>query len=38
MSEASANEAVPTATKVVEIDHHSINFGPQHPAATGCCG
>jgi NADH-quinone oxidoreductase subunit D len=28
-------EARPTATKVVEIDSHAINFGPQHPAAHG---
>jgi NADH-quinone oxidoreductase subunit D len=34
MSDAQV-EPVPTATKVVEIDSHSINFGPQHPAAHG---
>src|SRR5579872_2486183 len=28
-------EARPTATKVVEIDSHALNFGPQHPAAHG---
>ena len=28
-------EVRPTATKVVEIDSHAINFGPQHPAAHG---
>src|ERR1700761_4474241 len=28
-------ETRPTATKVVEIDSHAINFGPQHPAAHG---
>ena len=28
-------EARPTATKVVEIDSHAMNFGPQHPAAHG---
>jgi NADH-quinone oxidoreductase subunit D len=27
--------AAPTAAKIVEIDSHSINFGPQHPAAHG---
>jgi NADH-quinone oxidoreductase subunit D len=26
---------VPTATKIVEIDSHAVNFGPQHPAAHG---
>jgi NADH-quinone oxidoreductase subunit D len=25
----------PTTTRTVEIDSHSINFGPQHPAAHG---
>ena len=25
----------PTASSVVEIDSHAINFGPQHPAAHG---
>ncbi len=28
-------EARPTASRVVEIDSHAINFGPQHPAAHG---
>ena len=28
-------EARPTASKVIEIDSHAINFGPQHPAAHG---
>ena len=28
-------EARPTASKVVKIDSHAINFGPQHPAAHG---
>ena len=28
-------ERAPTQTKVVEIDSHAINFGPQHPAAHG---
>ena len=35
MSETPDVEARPTATKVVEIDSHAINFGPQHPAAHG---
>ena len=25
----------PPRTRTVEIDHHAINFGPQHPAAHG---
>ncbi len=29
------SETVTPATKVVEIDSHTINFGPQHPAAHG---
>jgi len=29
------SEAEPAANKVVEIDSHAINFGPQHPAAHG---
>ena len=29
------SDAVDRATKTVEIDSHSINFGPQHPAAHG---
>ncbi len=29
------SEVVDKATKTVEIDSHSINFGPQHPAAHG---
>ena len=29
------SEAESKATKTVEIDTHSINFGPQHPAAHG---
>jgi NADH-quinone oxidoreductase subunit D len=28
-------EALPTVKKTVEIDSHTINFGPQHPAAHG---
>ena len=35
MSETPDIEASPTATTVVEIDSHAINFGPQHPAAHG---
>jgi NADH-quinone oxidoreductase subunit D len=35
MSELPDSEVRPTATKVVEIDSHAINFGPQHPAAHG---
>ncbi|OYV29404.1 MAG: NADH-quinone oxidoreductase subunit D, partial [Acidocella sp. 20-61-6] len=29
------DQIVPTATKTIEIDSHTINFGPQHPAAHG---
>jgi NADH-quinone oxidoreductase subunit D len=29
------SEAEPATNKVVEIDSHAINFGPQHPAAHG---
>ncbi len=35
MSDLSETEARPTVTKTVEIDSHTINFGPQHPAAHG---
>src|SRR6201997_4539049 len=35
MSDTPAIEARPTASRVVEIDSHAINFGPQHPAAHG---
>jgi NADH-quinone oxidoreductase subunit D len=35
MSDAPDIAPTPTATKIVEIDSHSINFGPQHPAAHG---
>ena len=35
MSETPDIDASPTATRVVEIDSHAINFGPQHPAAHG---
>ena len=34
MSETAVPE-VSTSTRTVEIDSHSINFGPQHPAAHG---
>src|SRR6202789_1337218 len=29
------SELAPATTKTIEIDSHSINFGPQHPAAHG---
>ena len=29
------DEGKGSATKVVEVDNHTINFGPQHPAAHG---
>ncbi len=35
MSDTPDIEARPTASRVVEIDSHAINFGPQHPAAHG---
>ncbi len=35
MSDLPETEARPTATRTVEIDSHTINFGPQHPAAHG---
>ena len=35
MSDLPETEAPATAAKVVEIDSHTINFGPQHPAAHG---
>jgi len=28
-------ERTPTTSKVIEVDNHTINFGPQHPAAHG---
>ncbi len=28
-------EEKPRTTKVIEVDNHTINFGPQHPAAHG---
>jgi NADH-quinone oxidoreductase subunit D len=28
-------EEMPTETRTVEVDSHTINFGPQHPAAHG---
>jgi NADH-quinone oxidoreductase subunit D len=34
MSETAVTETG-TSTRTVEIDNHSINFGPQHPAAHG---
>ena len=34
MSELGGNVVAPQ-TKIVEIDSHAINFGPQHPAAHG---
>ena len=34
MGEISGNPTAPE-TKIVEIDSHAINFGPQHPAAHG---
>jgi NADH-quinone oxidoreductase subunit D len=35
MSDVSDTEPRPTAAKVLELDSHTINFGPQHPAAHG---
>ena len=35
MSNIFATKVVGPGTKIVEIDSHSINFGPQHPAAHG---
>jgi NADH-quinone oxidoreductase subunit D len=35
MSDVSDTDIRPTVTKTVEIDSHTINFGPQHPAAHG---
>ena len=35
MSDLTETEGRPTVTKTVEIDSHTINFGPQHPAAHG---
>jgi NADH-quinone oxidoreductase subunit D len=35
MSGTPDNETVPTASKTIELDSHTINFGPQHPAAHG---
>ncbi|MDE8343348.1 MAG: NADH-quinone oxidoreductase subunit D [Acidocella sp.] len=29
------DQIVPAVTKTIEIDSHTINFGPQHPAAHG---
>jgi len=35
MSETPDIETAPTASKIVQLDSHTINFGPQHPAAHG---
>jgi NADH-quinone oxidoreductase subunit D len=35
IGKATSDEVVAPVTKTVEIDSHSINFGPQHPAAHG---
>jgi NADH-quinone oxidoreductase subunit D len=32
---ATPGEDKPNTTKVIEVDNHTINFGPQHPAAHG---
>src|SRR3954453_12553432 len=32
---ASPGEGKPNTAKVIEVDNHTINFGPQHPAAHG---
>ncbi|MBV8914364.1 MAG: NADH-quinone oxidoreductase subunit D [Acetobacteraceae bacterium] len=32
---ATPGEDKPDTTKVIEVDNHTINFGPQHPAAHG---
>jgi NADH-quinone oxidoreductase subunit D len=29
------DQLTPTVSKTIEIDSHTINFGPQHPAAHG---
>jgi NADH-quinone oxidoreductase subunit D len=31
----SPGEAKPNTAKVIEVDNHTLNFGPQHPAAHG---
>jgi len=35
MSGPPDDETVPTASRTIELDSHTINFGPQHPAAHG---
>jgi NADH-quinone oxidoreductase subunit D len=35
MNDSTQAEAQPAETRIVEIDSHSVNFGPQHPAAHG---
>jgi NADH-quinone oxidoreductase subunit D len=35
MSGTPDNEPVPTASRTIELDSQTINFGPQHPAAHG---
>ncbi len=35
IGKATPDQVMAPATKTVEIDSHSINFGPQHPAAHG---
>jgi NADH-quinone oxidoreductase subunit D len=32
---ATPGEDKPNTTKIIEVDNHTINFGPQHPAAHG---
>ena len=32
---ATPGDDKPNTTKVIEVDNHTINFGPQHPAAHG---
>ena len=34
-SSTTPDEGKPGTTKVLEVDNHTINFGPQHPAAHG---
>ncbi len=34
-SSTTPDEPKPTTSKVLEVDNHTINFGPQHPAAHG---
>ena len=35
MSGTPDDETVPTTSRTIELDSHTINFGPQHPAAHG---